>query len=478
MSRNGFSLLGESEILSFHEASLGILRETGVLVRHPEVVRKLASVGARVESAHPIVHLPENLVMDGISRAGKTYVLHGRDPRHAARFGAGELLLMSSPGQQVWFDSRTEQMRPAECGDAREAIRLGDALPNIAIVGAMAQPAGMNGRVREVLLAAELFKGTAKPARSWVTTVETARFVLEMCRAVAGGEASLRARPMIEGFLTPISPLQFPEDGLSVLREFILAGQPVCIASMPMASGTAPVTLAGAMALANAEILAGIIIAQQLGPATPILYGGIPHILDPRTSLCSFGAPEQALMAVGMTQLGRHYGFPVYVNAGLTDSQSPDLQAGIEKSASLALGALAGADLFGHAGIRGADQGASLLWLCADNEIMAYVKRLARGIDVNPDTLAANVIQAVKPGGNFLSEEHTVKHLRREFWRPGAAWNRQAFGGWESGGCLSMAERLRSEMERLLQAHQPAGIDPDLSRALDEIVNRAHAAFD
>jgi trimethylamine--corrinoid protein Co-methyltransferase len=337
----------------------------------------------------------------------------------------------------------------------------------------MAQPAGMEDRFREVLLAAELIKGTAKPARSWVSTAETARWVLELFRAVAGGEAALQARPMTEGFLTPISPLQFPEDGLAVLREFIRAGQPVCIASMPLAGGTAPVTLAGAMALANAELLAGNAITQQLGPGTPVLYGGIPHIMDPRTTMCSFGAPEQAVMAVGMTQLGRHYGFPVYINVGLTDAKTLDLQAGIEKGATLAWGAMAGAELFGHAGIRGADHGASLLCLRADNELMAYVKRMVRGAEVNPDTLATEVIRAVSPGGNFLAEEHTVKHLRRELWLPGASWTRQAFGIWESEGRLAMADRLRSQVKSLLGAPPRASLPDDLVFELDAIVRRA-----
>ena len=91
---------------------------------------------------------------------------------------------------------------------------------------------------------------------------------------------------------------------------------------MAMASGTAPGTLAGTLAQENAEILAGVVVTQLLGPGTPILYGGIPHIMDPRTSICSFGSPEQALMAVAMVQLGRFYGFPVYINVGLTDAKA------------------------------------------------------------------------------------------------------------------------------------------------------------
>jgi len=310
MCRGRFSILSDAELRSVHEASLTILRNTGVLVQHPDVVQMLVSAGASVESARTIVHLPETLVMESIARAGKAYVLHGRDGRITARFGADELMLMSSPGQHAWFDAQTDQLRPATLDDAREAIRLGDALPNINIVGAMAQPAGMKDRFREVLLAAELIKGAAKPTRSWVSTVETARWVLELFRTVAGGAAALRARPM-----------------------------------------------------------------------------------------------------------------------------------------------------------------------CADNELMAYVKRMARGLEISPDTLAADLVHTVQPGGNFLAEEHTVKHLRRELWLPGTTWNRQAFGPWESAGQPAMADRLRTEMQRLLKSPPSAPLTPGLAHALDEIVNRALDAF-
>jgi trimethylamine--corrinoid protein Co-methyltransferase len=244
-----------------------------------------------------------------------------------------------------------------------------------------------------------------------------------------------------------------------------------------MASGTGPVTLAGTVALSNAEVLAGNVIAQQMGPGTPLLYGGIPHIMDPRSTLCSFGAPEQALMAIAMTQLGRYHGFPVYINVGLTDAKKLDLQAGIEKGATLALGALAGAELFGHAGIRGADHGASLLWLCADHELMAYVKRMAKGFEVNPETLASDIIHHVKPGGNYLTEAHTVKHMRQELWMSGPAWTRQSFGAWEADGERDMSSRLQCNVQKLLATHQPVPLSAELHCALDKIVDQARIAF-
>ena len=201
-------------------------------------------------------------------------------------------------------------------------------------------------------------------------------YVLEILKAVAGGAAELRSRPMTEFLLEPISPLQLPGKEGDILQEFLAVGQPVSIGPMAMASGSAPATLAGTLAQENAEILAGLVAVQAAAPGTPVLYGGIPHILDPRTSICSFGSPEQGLMALALTEIGKWYGFPVYVNVNLTDSKRLDAQTGMEKIGSLMQGMLAGADLFGHAGIVGADHGGSLTWLAADDEAVTFARRI------------------------------------------------------------------------------------------------------
>lgn len=265
---------------------------------------------------------------------------------------------------------------------------------------------------------------------------------------------------MTETFLEPVSPLQFPHDGLDAVIEFVRAGQPVSVNPMGMTSGTAPATLAGTLVQEHAEILAGIAIVQALQPGAPVLYGGIPHILDPRTSICSFGAPEQGLLAVGMAQLGRWLGFPVYLNVGLTDAKTLEAQAGIEKTASLMLGVLAGAALVGHAGICGPDHAASLEWLVLDDELMAFVRRVARGFEVCPATLATDVITSVGPGGNYLAEAHTVRHFRRELWTPGPAWTRQGWKAWDDGGRHSMTDQVRRRGQELLAKHQVPPLDP------------------
>ena len=467
------SVLSEAETAALHDASLVILRDTGVVVRHPAVLQLLGERGARVDRDRELARLPERLVMECISQAGKRYVLHGRDTSCTARFGSGELNQLSSPGQFGWIDSVTGRLRPATRQDARQAIALGDALPNITVVGSMAQPHEISERYREVALTAELVRGSTKPTRTWVYNGRTARYVLEIYRTLAGGDDALRRRPMTEAFLEPISPLQLSHEGLAMLIEFVRAGQPVSIGPMAMTSGTAPGTLAGTLAQENAEILAGLVVAQLLAPGTPIQYGGIPHIMDPRTSICSFGSPEQALMAVAMTQLGGFYGWPVYINVGLTDAKLLDAQAGMEKAATLVLGALAGAELFGHAGICGTDHGASLEWLVADDELMAYVKRIVRGFPVDQGRIGTDVVHAVGPCGSFLMEQHTLDHFRQELWIPDPVWTRDVRATWENKGRQSVVERIGERVRELLTTHRVEPLEEGLDRELDRIVEAA-----
>lgn len=473
MARIELRLLSDDDVGAIHGASLAILRDTGVKVHHAEARKLLREAGAKVDEGARIAHLPERLITDCLSQAGKRYVLHGRDPQRTARLGYGDAVWMSSPGQYTWIDSQTGRRRGATVHDAQNAIRLGDALDHIHIVGAMGQPEELPEIGSDVFLTGELVKGTTKPTRCWVRNGRTADAILEIYRTIAGGAEALRRRPMAEAFLEPISPLQLPGHGLDIVKAFAQAGQPVSIGPMAMMSATAPGTLAGTLAQENAEILAGLVVTQLFAPGTPVMYGGIPHIMDPRTSICSFGSPEQGLMAAAMVQMARFYSLPAYVNVGLTDAKMLDAQCGIEKASSMLLGLLAGADTFGHCGICGTDHGASLEWLYADNELAAYVQRIAQGFDIDAEKLATEVINRTGPGGNFLAEEHTVRHFRDELWLPGSAWARQSWDGWETEGCTSMAERAHEQVQTILASHEVEPLDEKLAAEIDRIVQRA-----
>jgi trimethylamine--corrinoid protein Co-methyltransferase len=460
---NTLIVLSQHDIEAIHHTSLTILRDLGVRLPSQEVLGALVEAGADVDLDHKVARIPERLVVGAIERAGKRYILYGRDPDRTACFGYGDFVLVSSPGQFAWVDEESSQRRPPTQEDARAGIRVSDALEHIDIVGAM----GM-------ALDIESVKGSTKPTHVWVANGRTLEYILRIYEAVTGGREAHRQRPMIAAFIEPVSPLRFSETGLEILVTCARYGLPVAFGPMVQAGATGPATLAGTLALENAEILAGIVLAQTflaqtLGPGVPVCYGGIPHIMDMRSSQISFGSPEQGLMAVAMTQMARHYGLPVYINVGLSDSKRVDAQSGLERGMTLLMGALAGADTFGHMGILGADQAGSLEQLIVDNEMAAYVKRVLRGFSVDEETLALDVIQKVGIGGNFLGEAHTRDHFLQEMWLP-IAFDRRRWEEWWANGARTMADWAHERKIQILAEHHPPPLEPELAREIDGIV--------
>jgi trimethylamine--corrinoid protein Co-methyltransferase len=467
-----FKILRSAEIKRIHDVSLHILNKIGVRINHNKILDLLRDAGATVNNWTKVAKIPEYLVMDSIGKSSKKHVLYGRDPSKIAKFGYGEELFMSSAGQYLWVDELRGKRRLATLEDTKSAIRMGDVLKEIDIVGAFVLPAEIPAEIRDVHIYAELIKNTGKPCSTWINNGKTARYIIEMLRIVAGGAEKLKSKPMIEAFIEPISPLQFSREGLEILVEFAKANLPVGFGPMAMATATAPATLAGTIAQENAEILAGIVISQLLCPDLPVTYWGIPHIMDPVTGNISFGSPEQGLMAAAIAQVAKWYGFSVGVNVGLTDSKLSDAQNGLEKGITLLLGALAGADIFGHMGIVGADQGASLAQLIIDNEMASCLRRIMKGFKISEETLAFKAIKRVDIGGHFLEDEHTLRHFKEELWFPGL-FDRDNWNSWKKKESKSILEKAVQRKEEILKNHIIKPLNQSIVDQIDEIVKEA-----
>ena len=465
-------IVAEEGLKLIHRNSLRVLETVGVQVPHPMILDVLASKGASVEKSTQVVKFPSELVEKCIESGGKKYTLYGRDLSDKVRFGYGEKVFLSSPGQYSWVDKDGQPRRPPTLKNAREAIKLGDALENINWVGAMAMANDVPTPIRDIILTVELIKGTRKPGWVWIANGKTAKYILEIYKVLRGGAEKLSAFPPLQVFVEPISPLRFSRDSLDILVEFSRFQLPVCSGPMATAGSTGPVTLAGNLVQENAEILATLVISQNLSPGSSFCYGGIPHSMDPRTVGISFASPELLLMGIAMSQMAYFYGFPVYINTGMTDSKLCDVQSGLEKGMTLLLGILSGADTFGHLGICGADQAASLHQLVVDNEIISYIKRLLKGFCVDEDTLALEVIKRIGIGGNFLTDEHTLTHLREEIWVP-QLLNRDNWDQWWSLGHKSLSEVAWEKKNYLLSTHEQPSLDSDLEKEIDFIVKTA-----
>lgn len=469
-------MLDNEQIRRIHEASLTILDRVGVVAPHEEMLRRFAEAGAAVDFKGQRVRIPPDLVVQLVGGAGKQFTLYGRDLSRKAEFGRGKRNYNSIAGEALWLDNVGANRRYAALADVATAARFGDALDRITLVGAMADPHELPVAGRAVEVMATMLRNTTKPIHFWFHDRASTKLLVEMTIALRGDEERASKFPVCYPFLEPISPLRFPFHGIDLLFETARLNLPVPVGPMAQMGLTAPATLAGTMAQENAEILAGICITQLVRPGMPVCYGGICHAFDMATTQLIFSGPEQAIFGVAMTQMGKSYGLPVYVNVGLTDSKRPDAQAGLEAGVTLALAAGAGADIFGHMGISGVDQAASLDMLALQHEGISYVESVMREMDLSDEALGIAEIEAVGPGGTFIDRDHTATHFRRELWFPGLL-DRRFYQAWQEGGAQSMEERCRQRKEEILKTHVPAPIPPDVDCALEEIVAYARRAL-
>jgi len=466
------SVLAPDQITRLHEASLAILERVGVHVPHAEILGRFADAGAKVDRAAERVRIPPELVTRSLGTAGKRFTIYGRDLGRAARFGQGARSYNSIAGEAYWVEEPGGPRRYASLADVARAARFADALESLTIAGAMADPHELPVAARCVEVAAAMLRHTTKPIHFWYHDRASARYLNELMIAVRGSEARAAEFPLWYPFLEPISPLRFPRNGVDLLLETARLNLPVPIGPMAQMGMSAPCSVAGTMAQENAEILAGVCITQLIRPGMPVCYGGICHAFDMRTTQLVFSGPEQALFGVAMTQMGKYYGLPVYINVGLADAKRPDAQAGLEAGVTLVLGAAAGADIFGHMGISGVDQASSLDMLLMQDELIRYVESALREVDFSDEALGLGEIEAAGPGGTFIDREHTARHFRRELWFP-RLLDREFYEAWLSAGATSMEDRIRRRKEEILATHRPEPLDPALDRELERIVAAA-----
>jgi len=465
-------VLSSDQVTRIDGASLRILEKTGVIIPHEDMLNRFEDAGASVDRAEKRVRIPADLVARSIGSAGKQFTLYGRDISKKAAFGQGTRNYNSIAGEAQWLDKIGGQRRFPSMADVANAARFADALSHINIPGAMADPHETPVSYRCVEVCATMLRNTTKPIMFWYHDRNSAKYINEILIALRGSEKAVAEYPLCYPFLEPITPLRFPFEGIDLLYETARLNLPVPIGPMAQMGLSAPCSIAGTLAQENAEILAGICITQIIRPGMPVCYGGICHAFDMRTTQMIFAGPEQAIFGAAMTQMGKYYGLPVYVNAGLTDSKRPDAQAGLEIGITLMPAAAAGADIFGHMGICGVDQASSLDILVLQNEVISYVESTVRELDLSDDALAVDLIASIGREGTHIDTDHTVARFRKELWFP-KLLDRRYYQAWLDDGARSMEEQCRATKERILRDHTPEPLPPDVDKELDRIISAA-----
>jgi len=467
-------LLSKDEIKSIHDTSLSILENVGFRVPHEEMLYLLKDAGADVDHKSHVARVPPNLIVECVARIPKTYTIEPADKEKSIMVNDGKIKGCME-NQPVIIDYLTKTMRPGVTDDILRAIAIADSegMRNICRLASFVVPSDIPIPLQDIYTYKILATYCRKPFDVNQNSVTSTHYMIEIAKVLAGGEEELRRRKILGYGANPISPLQFSRHTLDIMMEMAKYCLPIGIAPMVMAGGTAPVTLAGALVLENAEFLMGAILVNLLNREQPLSYGGIPHVFDLRTGLCSFGSPEQALLSMAIIQVARSYGFACGVNVGLTDSHMPDFQGGFEKGMTAALGVAAGAEGIGMQGLVDT-RGVSLEQLIIDNEWIDDLNRVFRGFEVNEETLALDTIIEVGIGGSFMGQRHTVEHGRDEQWVP-EIFNRDYWPRWLNLGGKDTCAKAHEKVESLLKDNYPPQpvLDKDLMKDLDNIYERA-----
>ncbi len=462
-------LLTDQQIEKIHNSSLYLLEKVGVVIPHDELLSRFKEWGADVEINRKKVKIPSELTMDLIKKAKNRFTLYGRDLKKKAQFGETKRNYNTTAGQASWIEKIGENRRYSTFEDVSSAVKFAEALENINLVGAMADPHEIPVEWRCVAVAHEMIKYTSKPIYFWLYDRASAKWLVELLKTLRGDEKSASKHPLFFPLLEPVSPLSFPFEGIDLLLETSRLNIPVVIGPMAQMGMTAPATIAGTMIQENAEILAGICVTQLIKEGIPVCYGGICHAFDMKAIQMIFSGPEQAKFSIAMSQMGKFYNLPVYINVGLTDSKTIDAQAGLECGLTLAMGVAAGGDIFGHFGICGVDQGSSLEMLVMQHEIISYIENMSKDILFDEETLALNLFEEIGPGGTFTDNLHTVKHFRKELWFP-TLLDRNYYDTWIKDGAKDMRKRCNIKKEEIISNYEASFIEEDINRDLEKIV--------
>jgi trimethylamine--corrinoid protein Co-methyltransferase len=454
------------DVDAIHQATLRILDEVGITLEHEEARIKFLEAGARPFGSRILI--PPELVAWALAQCPKQVSIRGRNGMKIT-LGDGGLHWHNLGGARDVFDPKSQDIRPAMISDVISAARLLDGLDACTCITPFFTPQDVPGELMSLAMYRHTLPNTVKPVYGpGIQTPEEVFYAVRMAEVIGPApETTFLA-------VSPVSPLNFPNHLAAAIIEVAKYGVPFGPLPCPTAGATAPITISGAVAQQNAEVLASIVLAQLAHPGLPIVYCGRLAMMEPRTGASIWGGVELGLASAATVQVAHNYGLPVNVYGFSTNSHTLDIQNGFERSMNAIIPALAGADELSGIGEMQAGVAASYAQMVVDNEIAASVHRLRRGFAVDSDALGVEVIAAVMNSTrNFLGQQHTRKYLRGGEILLTHLAERGGWSEWEKRGRGSMADRAQIDAERIMKERQIAPLDEVQLHALDEIMRAA-----
>lgn len=469
-----YRALTEKDVENIHETSIKVLSEVGFEISYPPALELLQKHGATIDYDKNRVFLKREIISRYIKQAPAEFTFYGLEEGKEIVLG-GKRVHFGTGGKALYVLDQNRKRRPAVLKDIGDFGRLSDELEHVDFFIIPTHPHDVNINDIDLNEFYQALCSTGKPVMGGVFSKEGLQKVLEMAALIAGGMEELRRRPFV-GFITAItSPLKMEDDRAEILFETAKHGLPLVISTAPIAGATSPVTLAGTLALQNAEALVGVVLSQLVNPGTPVFYSAVPCTMDMRSGSFLMGSIESGLMNAAITQMAHYYRLPCYVTVGVADSKIPDAQAAHETATTCMLAALAGGN-FIHQAFGFLDGALTISYgqFVIDNDIVGSCLRTLKGIETNAETLAFDVIKDVGPGGNFLAQKHTVEHMRTESYTPRVRQHLD-YESWFSAGAKDTWEKAEEIVVEILSKPPrqfiPGEIDEKIRSLYPELVD-------
>lgn len=463
-----FRKLSDAHLTRIHAASLTILERTGVRLHVQEAVGLLEKAGAEVTEGNR-VRIPEKLVEWALDVAPKRVVLSNRNGEEVMPLEGYNVFYGPGSDCPNVIDFRTGERRPGTLQDIVDGSRVCDALPDIDFLMSLNLASDKPQEHADLYQMYTMLTNTVKPILFVTNEFLGCTYAVEMAEAVAGGARALRKQPFCALYINVTAPLVHNEEALQKLLFMADKGLPTTYTPVVLRGASGPITPAGAVAYANAGELAGLVIAQLKREGSPvILSGGTQDMLDMRSMLDVYAAPENRVLCV---EMAHYYGLPIFGLGGASDSKQPDEQAAAEAAFSLLLETMAGAHLVHDVGYLEGGLTNSLEMIVMADEMIAWVRKFMQDVRVDEETLAVDVIDQIGLDDDFLAADHTHAHFRED-WYPDL-FDRQNHEGWSSGGAQTMRERARVRIQEILANHKPEPLPEDTQAELHAIIERA-----
>jgi len=456
---------------AIHANSLNLLEKMGIKVVSDEGRKLLKDAGADVDEKTKVAKIPGHLVEECLRKCPHEFTLAARNPKLDFVLDGKHCYACTDGVGVATIDLETGERRGSTLKDVADSAKIVDYLPMMHMYNPLVTPL----EVPKHAHTAHEFLASLENCEKHFTTGSTyqkdeAIYEIKMAAAVSGGMKELKKRPIISSLTCTTSPMVLGMTTDAAIQ-FSRAGCPPFLMAMPLIGATAPMTVAGATLLGNAQVIALATVLQLAAPGSPLCYSTEPMAMDVQSGLFEGLFPAADMVRAAHVQMAKHYKIPIFVGGWGTCSKVPDVQAGYEKAFSAFIAYLSGADVTSGPGLLENWTVLSYEQLLIDHEMFTMMADMLKGFPVDSDSMPLDVIMEVGHEGHFMGKKHTLDHFR-QMWQP-VVTDGQTYKTWKSAGAKSAVDHAREKAKEILKTHRPEPLPGDLSVQLRNIVAEA-----